>query len=138
MAPLNENNGSINLNAVHGSLETLTDIVQEVTDIQMPQIAPAIIPHMYKIFVDPKNYSINLRKMAIEIFTSLVSVISEMSEYDSTAAKKYLFPYMNDFILAMIKVMSLTANESPDLVNDALKSEIIKVSVLIVIRNYWK
>ena len=94
----------------------------------MPQIAPAIIPHMYKIFIDPKNYSINLRKMAVEIFTSLVSIISEMSEYDSTAAKKYLFPYMNDFIIAMIKVMSLTPNESPDLVNDALKCDIIKVS----------
>lgn len=51
----------IELNAVHGTLETLTEIVQEITDIQLPQIAPAIIPQMYKIFIDPHRYPINLR-----------------------------------------------------------------------------
>ena len=80
-------NSAIDLNAVHGSLETLTEIVQEVTDIQMPQVAPAVLPAMYKIFIDPQNYSINLRRMSVEIFTGLVTVIAEMSEYDSTAGK---------------------------------------------------
>jgi hypothetical protein len=84
---LNALNGSntaniIDLNAVHGSLETLTEIVQEVTDMQMPQIAPAILPQMYKIFIDPEHYSINLRKMSVEIFNTLVGVISEMAEYE--------------------------------------------------------
>lgn len=87
LSALNAEHG-IDLNAVHGALETLTDIVQEVTDIQMPQVAPAIIPQMYKIFIDPSSYSIALRKMSLEIFTSLVLVISEMSEYDASAGKK--------------------------------------------------
>ena len=74
---------NVDLNAVHGALETLTEIVQEVTDIQMPQVGPSVIPQLYRIFVEPQHYSIALRRRAIEIFTSLVNVIAEMSEYDS-------------------------------------------------------
>ena len=91
----------------------------------MPQIAPAIIPQMYKIFVDHQNYSINLRRMSLEIFNSLVTVIAEMSEYDASAGKKYLFPYMNDFVFAMVKTMSLSEAETPTLVDDSLKSQVI-------------
>ena len=47
----NNMNANLDLNAVHGALVTLTEIVQEVTDIQMPQVAPAIIPQIYKIFI---------------------------------------------------------------------------------------
>ena len=75
-----------NLNAVHGALETLTEIVKDVTDLQMPQIAPVLIPQVYKIFVDPSNYSIELRKRTIEIFRSIVDVIAEMSDYDSVSS----------------------------------------------------
>ncbi len=75
----------VDLNAVHGALETLTEIVQEVTDIQMPQVGPSVLPQLYRIFVEPLTYSIALRRRAIEIFASLVSVIAEMSEYDSVS-----------------------------------------------------
>lgn len=72
----------VDLNVVHGALETLIHLVPEVTDMQMPQVAPAIMPQMYKIFVDPRNYSIGLRKRAVQIFASLVEEIADMSEYD--------------------------------------------------------
>lgn len=130
-------NNAIDLNAVHGSLEALTEIVQEVTDIQMPQVAPAVLPQMYKIFIDPQNYSINLRKMSVEIFTGLVTVIAEMSEYDSTAGKKYLFPYMNDFMLAMVKALSMNAADAANLVDNALRSEIIK-ALTALLKSYPK
>ena len=77
----------IDMNAVHGSIETLAELIPEVTDLQMPQVAPAVLPQIYKIFIDPQNYSIYLRKRAIEIFISIVEVISDMSDYDKV--KKY-------------------------------------------------
>lgn len=80
---IGNNSAATDMNAVHGALETLTELVPEVTDIQMPQVAPAILPQMYKIFIDPQNYSINLRKRAIEIFTSIVNVVADMAEYDT-------------------------------------------------------
>ena len=36
-------------------------------------------------------------------------------------------PYLADFVFAMIKVLSISPQESPTLVDFALKSEIIKV-----------
>jgi hypothetical protein len=108
---------------VHGALVTLSEIINEVTDIQMPTIAPAIIPQVYRIFVDPQRYSVDLRKRAIEIFTVIVNVIAEMAEYDATCGKKYLFPYLNDFSFAMINVLS---SQDPNLVDNSLKMEIIK------------
>ena len=44
-----------------------------------------------------------------------------------SAAKKYLVPYLADFVFAMIKVLSVSPQESSTLVDFALKSEIIKV-----------
>lgn len=76
------NPSQIDMSVVHGSIETLAELVPEVTDLQMPQVAPAILPQIYKIFIDPQNYSIHLRKRAIEIFSSVVEVIADMSEYD--------------------------------------------------------
>lgn len=72
----------IDLNTVHGALETLNNIVPDISDLQMPQVAPAVIPQIYKIFIDPENYSIMLRKRTIEIFSAIIDVISEMAEYD--------------------------------------------------------
>uniref|UniRef100_A0A8I3RZK4 Importin 9 n=1 Tax=Canis lupus familiaris TaxID=9615 RepID=A0A8I3RZK4_CANLF len=38
------------LNAVHGAMRVLTEFTREVTDTQMPLVAPVILPEMYKIF----------------------------------------------------------------------------------------
>ena len=46
-----------------------------------------------------------------------------------SAGKKYLFPYMQDFAGSMIKVLSLSTQDSPTLVDYNLKKEILKVSL---------
>ncbi|KAJ7325726.1 Importin 9 [Desmophyllum pertusum] len=38
-------------NLVHGAMRVLTEFCREVTDIQMPHVAPVILPEMYKIFI---------------------------------------------------------------------------------------
>ncbi|PKU32895.1 hypothetical protein llap_16801 [Limosa lapponica baueri] len=38
------------VNAVHGAMRVLTEFTREVTDTQMPLVAPVILPEMYKIF----------------------------------------------------------------------------------------
>lgn len=123
----NQQTGVLDLNVIHGCLETLKEFVPELTDLQVPHVAPVLLPQMYKIFIDPQNYSIRLRLRAIEIFNSLTEVIGEMAEYDSTAGKKYLFRFIPDFTCAMIKVLSLSPEESANIVDNTLKREIIKV-----------
>lgn len=39
-------------NAVHGAMRVLTEFSREVTDTQMGQVAPVILPEMYKIFAE--------------------------------------------------------------------------------------
>ena len=128
------------MNGVHGSLVTLAEIINEVTDIQMPQVAPAILPQVYKIFVDPQHYSLELRRRAIEIFTAIVNVIAEMAEYDASCGKKYLFPCLAEFTFAMVNVLGLSVVSGGStvessggggggggkLVDNGLKSEVIK------------
>jgi hypothetical protein len=116
-----------NLDSVHGALETLVELLPDMTDLQMPHVVPAIMPQLFKIFIDPQNYSIKLRTTAVEIFTSLVNVVADMAEYDATVGKKYLNPYLPDFTFAMIKALSLPAQESTNVVDNGLKKEIIKV-----------
>ena len=86
---------AINMHAVHGALETLTEIVKDVTDLQMPQVAPALIPQVYKIFIEPQSYSIELRKRTIEIFRTVIDVIAEMSDYDSVSR---IYPALFKFL----------------------------------------
>ncbi|OXB67266.1 hypothetical protein ASZ78_015907 [Callipepla squamata] len=38
------------VNAVHGAMRVLTEFTREVTDTQMPHVAPVILPEMYRIF----------------------------------------------------------------------------------------
>lgn len=131
------NQQKFNLNSVHGSLETLVELVPDITDLQMPQVAPVLIPQLYKIFIDPANYSISLRRSALEIFTTIVNVIAEMSEYDPSVGKKYLYPYVPDFVFAMIKAISLGENESQNVIDFSLKKEIVK-ALAALLRSFPK
>ena len=106
-----------NMNGVHGALVTLSEIINEVTDIQMPTIAPAIIPQVYKIFIDPQSYSIDLRKRAIEIFTAIINVIAEMAEYDSTCGKQLigiLFICLFEYLVSVIALKKCTFESLSD------------------------
>ena len=48
----------------------------------MPQVAPAIMPQIYNIFINPQHFHVKLRARSIEIFATIVNIVSEMAEYD--------------------------------------------------------
>ncbi|XP_016402420.1 importin-9-like, partial [Sinocyclocheilus rhinocerous] len=68
------------VNAVHGAMRVLTEFTREVTDIQMPDVAPVILPQMYKIFTMAEVYSIRTRSRAVEIFTTCANLICAIDE----------------------------------------------------------
>jgi hypothetical protein len=67
-------------------LSCYQDFIGEVTDMQLPQVAPRVMPQIYNIFINPQHFHIRLRCRTIEIFNSLVNTIAEMSEYDTVGA----------------------------------------------------
>uniref|UniRef100_A0A2K5IFB6 Importin N-terminal domain-containing protein n=1 Tax=Colobus angolensis palliatus TaxID=336983 RepID=A0A2K5IFB6_COLAP len=70
------------LNAVHGAMRVLTEFTREVTDTQMPLVAPVILPEMYKIFTMAEVYGIRTRSRAVEIFTTCAHMICNMEELE--------------------------------------------------------
>uniref|UniRef100_A0A8C6SYI7 Importin 9 n=1 Tax=Neogobius melanostomus TaxID=47308 RepID=A0A8C6SYI7_9GOBI len=71
-----------NVNAVHGAMRVLTEFTREVTDTQMPLVAPVILPEMYKIFTMAEVYSIRTRSRAVEIFTTCANLICAIEELE--------------------------------------------------------
>ncbi|XP_016126812.1 importin-9-like [Sinocyclocheilus grahami] len=74
------------VNAVHGAMRVLTEFTREVTDVQMPDVAPVILPQMYKIFTMAEVYSIRTRSRAVEIFTTCANLICAIDEVAKGAA----------------------------------------------------
>lgn len=38
--------------AVHGAMRVLTEFSRDLTDLHIPQVAPVILPEMYRIFCE--------------------------------------------------------------------------------------
>ena len=48
--------------------------------IQVPSIAPVILPDIYRIFCESERFTVRTRARAVEIFTTLTSMICTMGE----------------------------------------------------------
>jgi hypothetical protein len=110
-------------NLIHGVLSVLTEFSSEVTDMQMPHVAPLIFPHLYNIITNVELYSIQNRGKAVEIFNSLSTVIGAMTEIHKDAAATLLFPVLPQFLQAFIQCFSLPDGPA---INSALKKDILE------------
>ncbi|MEQ2218849.1 Importin 9 [Xenoophorus captivus] len=73
------------VNAVHGAMRVLTEFTREVTDTQMPLVAPVILPEMYKIFTMAEG-----------------------------AAKALIFPVVQQFTEAFVQALQMPDGPSSD------------------------
>ncbi|XP_013378770.1 importin-9 isoform X2 [Lingula anatina] len=110
-------------NAVHGAMRVLTEFCREVTDTQMPQVAPVILPEMYNIFTQDKAYSIRTRSRAVDIFNTCAGLIGTMTDYNKGVAKQLLFPVLPQFVEAFIQALQVPDGETSD---SGLKMEVLK------------
>ncbi|XP_071784308.1 importin-9-like [Asterias amurensis] len=121
-----------NGDAVHGAMRVLTEFTREVTDVQMPHVAPVILPEMYRIFVQADMYSIRTRGRAVEIFNECANIIYNiMSINDSTkdAAKALLFPVLPKFTEAFAQALNVPYGATSDC---GLKMEVIKALTTLI------
>ncbi|XP_066017141.1 importin-9 isoform X1 [Pocillopora verrucosa] len=121
-------------NLVHGAMRVLTEFCREVTDTQMPHVAPVILPEMYKIFIHSEKYSIRTRSRAADIFNTCASLICAMEEDAMGIAKDVLFPLLPQFTQAFVEVLAMS--DSPT-VDCGLKMEVLKALTTLV-KNYTK
>ncbi|KFM58485.1 Importin-9, partial [Stegodyphus mimosarum] len=115
--------------AVHGAMRVLKEISHDVSDSQMPQFAPVILPEMLKIFLQDQKYGIRTRGRAVEIFTTCAGMIATMSPYNKTAAKALLFPILTPFTEALVSAL-----KTPDgLTSDSgLKKDVLNALKILI------
>ncbi|KAG2468253.1 IPO9 protein, partial [Polypterus senegalus] len=111
------------VNAVHGGMRVLTEFTREVTDTQMPLVAPVILPEMYKIFTMAEVYGIRTRSRAVEIFTTCANLICAIDEVEKGAAKALIFPVVQQFTAAFVQALQMPDGLSSD---SGLKMEVLK------------
>uniref|UniRef100_A0A8C8IZI1 Importin N-terminal domain-containing protein n=1 Tax=Oncorhynchus tshawytscha TaxID=74940 RepID=A0A8C8IZI1_ONCTS len=122
------------VNAVHGAMRVLTEFTREVTDTQMPLVAPVILPEMYKIFSMMDIYSIRTRSRAVEIFSTCANLICAIEELEKGAAKALIFPVVQQFTEAFILALQMPDGPSSD---SGLKMEVLK-AVTALVKNFPK
>ncbi|EPY89521.1 importin-9 [Camelus ferus] len=125
------------LNAVHGAMRVLTEFTREVTDTQMPLVAPVILPEMYRIFTMAEGlpealakpascspvYGIRTRSRAVEIFTTCAHMICNMEELEKGAAKVLIFPVVQQFTEAFVQALQIPDGPTSD---SGFKMEVLK------------
>nr|KAF6399782.1 importin 9 [Molossus molossus] len=120
------------LNAVHGAMRVLTEFTREVTDTQMPLVAPVILPEMYKIFTMAEVYGIRTRARAVEIFTTCAHMICTMEELEKGAAKVLIFPVVQQFAEAFVQALQIPDGPTSD---SGFKMEVLK-AVTALVKNF--
>jgi hypothetical protein len=121
-----------NNDAVHGAMRVLTEFCSEVTDLQMPQVAPVILPEMYKIFTQAEVYSIRTRSRAVDIFNTCACMIASINELNKGIAKQLLFPVLPQFTEAFVQSLQLPDGLTSD---SGLKMEVLK-AVTTLVKNF--
>jgi len=116
--------------AVQGSVRVLKEFVRDLADSQIPNVAPVVLPDMYRIFMEKENYSVRTRSRAIEIFNTLASLICTMAETDKTIFKAILGPILPYFTEAL--VTGLSYPDDSHFTDAGLKMAVLKALTVLV------
>nr|CAB3256618.1 importin-9 [Phallusia mammillata] len=113
---------------VHGAMRVLTEFSRELTDTQMPHVAPVVLPELLKIFLQSDTYSIRTRSRAVEIFNTCTSLIHSA---DNPAMTNALLPdqFVSEFTQAFAESLQVPNGPASDC---GLKKEVLKTLISMI------
>jgi len=120
--------------AVQGAVRVLKELSRDLTDSQIPAVAPAILPDIYRIFCESDRYTVRTRSRAVEIFTTLTTMICTIGETNKSLQKTLLNPFLSTFSEALVSALSLPDSHTSD---TGLKTEVVK-ALTVLIKNVPK
>lgn len=115
--------------AVQGAVRVLKELSRDLTDSQIPSIAPVILPDIYRIFCEPERFTVRTRARAVEIFTTLTSMICTMGEVNKSLQKSLLNPVLTTFSEALVSALSVQDSATSD---PGLRTEVLKALTVLV------
>lgn len=123
--------------AIYSSLKVFKEIAHEITDTQIPDVAPVLLPQLLNIFTSRK-FAIRTSTNAIKIFGIISETIMVMNELDKNAIKNHLAEFIPRFTEYSIEI--LMTPETSDTVDIGMKKEVIFIltKLLRYCRKYMK
>ncbi|XP_031834717.1 importin 9 [Nomia melanderi] len=109
--------------AVHGAMRVLTEFTSDLSDTQLPNVGPVILQEMYRIFQSENQYSIRIRGRAVEIFTTITSLVAATELYQKGFTEQYLQPVIPMFCEKFVQCLQVPDGPTSD---SGLKTNIIK------------
>ncbi|OXB72277.1 UNVERIFIED_CONTAM: hypothetical protein H355_003810 [Colinus virginianus] len=130
------------VNAVHGAMRVLTEFTREVTDTQMPHVAPVILPEMYRIFTMAEVTAPLLSVQWIALVGLLLGADRSVPWnssllallFNQGAAKVLIFPVVQQFTEAFVQALQMPDGPTSD---SGFKMEVLK-AVTALVKNYPK
>ncbi|XP_046424857.1 importin-9 isoform X1 [Neodiprion fabricii] len=117
--------------AVHGAMRVLTEFTRDLTDTQLPNVGPVILQEMYRIFQGENQYSVRIRGRAVEIFTTIGTLIAATDVYQKGFTQQYLQPVIPMFCEKFIQSLRVQNGLTSD---NGLKTDIVKAIYMLVTR----
>lgn len=114
--------GSGSPELVHGTMRVLTEFSLEITDTQIPLVAPVILPQLLRVIAEPQLYSVRTRSRAVNIFMTLTRLIHTVTSLVPNVAQSFLFPYLPSFVDSFIQILNSSNECNTD---PGLRKEII-------------
>jgi len=115
--------------AVQGAVRVLKELSRDLTDSQVPSIAPVILPDIYRIFCESERFTVRTRARAVEIFTTLTSMICTMGELNKSLQKSLLNPVLSTFSEALVASLCVQDSHTSDA---GLRTEVLKALTVLV------
>ena len=109
--------------AVHGAMRVLTEFTSDLTDNQLPNVGPVILKEMYRIFQSENQYSIRSRGRAVEIFTTITTLVATTGVYQKGFTEQYLQPIIPMFCEKFVQCLRTADGPTSD---TGLKTDVIK------------
>ena len=115
--------------AVQGAVRVLKELVRDLTDAHIPSVAPVILPDIYRIFCESERFTVRTRARAVEVFTTLTSMICTMGEVNKSLQKSLLNPVLTTFSEALVAAIAVPDSHTSDA---GLKTEVLKALTVLV------
>lgn len=109
-------------NLVHGAMRVLTEFCHDVSDLQMPHVAPVIFPQLLRILLQPTVYSVRTRSRAVHIFNTCATLIYAISAAYPEAPSTLLLPTLPNYVAAFVYLLSSREEGSTD---PGLRKEVV-------------
>jgi len=115
--------------AVQGAVRVLKELSRDLTDSQIPTIAPVILPDIYRIFRESEMYTVRTRSRAVEIFTTVATMICTIGKGNKALQKKLLNPVLPTFSEALVTSLTVPDSHTSDA---GLKTEVVKALTVLI------